>query len=253
MKNSAAVLVAVCAATLTVWGTPADASHKSAKRANLERHDHMQSTRRAQRARHIQRAKIRRVRSARVIEPGRTRSQTRMTSAAPLGAADIYLRRDEHVPQSPITSTVVNRRVTERRAGYESQPYPASAIAYAAYGSAGGSHALVTEARRWLGTNPTNRRTLWCGAFLNFVLERSGYRRGRSDLARSFASYGRRVSGPQVGAIAVMARGGGGHVGVVSGFDEKGNPIIISGNHANSVREVVYPRGRIYAYVVPGE
>jgi uncharacterized protein (TIGR02594 family) len=72
-------------------------------------------------------------------------------------------------------------------------------------------------------------------------------------MARSFANYGRRVSGPQVGAIAVMSRGRrGGHVGVVSGVDARGNPIIISGNHNHRVAEAVYPRGRIYAYVLPG-
>jgi uncharacterized protein (TIGR02594 family) len=71
-------------------------------------------------------------------------------------------------------------------------------------------------------------------------------------MARSFANYGRRVSGPQVGAIAVMSRGGrGGHVGVVSGVDAKGNPIIVSGNHGRKVAEAVYPRGRVYAYVMP--
>ena len=87
---------------------------------------------------------------------------------------------------------------------------------------------------------------------MNFVLERSGHRGSGSGLARSFASYGTRVSGPQVGAIAVMSRGKrGGHVGVVSGIDANGNPIIISGNHGRRVAEAVYPRGRIYAYVMP--
>ena len=49
-----------------------------------------------------------------------------------------------------------------------------------------------------------------------------------------------------------MSRRGGGHVGVVSGLDGNGNPIIISGNHGHRVAESVYPRGRIYAYVMPG-
>jgi uncharacterized protein (TIGR02594 family) len=122
--------------------------------------------------------------------------------------------------------------------------------AYASVSTGSGSN-VVAEARRWLGTNPTRRRTLWCGAFMNFVLERTGHKGSGSDLARSFASAGHRVSGPQVGAIAVMARRGGGHVGVVSGVDAKGNPIIISGNHRRTVAESVYPRGRIYAYVMP--
>jgi uncharacterized protein (TIGR02594 family) len=111
----------------------------------------------------------------------------------------------------------------------------------------------VSEARRWIGTNPTDRDTLWCARFMNFVLERTGYQGTGSDAARSFASYGQRVSGPQVGAIAVMSRGkNGGHVGIVSGIDASGNPIIISGNsNGRRVYEGAYPRGRIYAYVLP--
>jgi uncharacterized protein (TIGR02594 family) len=86
---------------------------------------------------------------------------------------------------------------------------------------------------------------------MNMVLQRSGHKTTGSNMARSFASYGRRVSGPQVGAIAVMGRRGGGHVGVVSGIDAKGNPIIISGNHSRRVAESTYSRGRVYAYVMP--
>ncbi len=86
-------------------------------------------------------------------------------------------------------------------------------------GGFGGS-GLVAEARRYIGGNPTGRSSLWCARFMNMVLERSGLRGSGSDMARSFASYGQRVSGPQVGAIAVMSRGKrGGHVGVVSGIE----------------------------------
>ncbi|HWW49415.1 MAG TPA: TIGR02594 family protein [Xanthobacteraceae bacterium] len=115
----------------------------------------------------------------------------------------------------------------------------------------GSSSNLVNEARRYIGTNPTTRATLWCARFMNMVLERVGHRGTGSDMAKSFASYGRKVSGPQVGAIAVISRRGGGHVGVVSGVDAKGNPIVISGNHGRRVAEAVYPASRVYAYVKP--
>jgi uncharacterized protein (TIGR02594 family) len=115
-----------------------------------------------------------------------------------------------------------------------------------------GSSSLVETARAYLGTNPTGMSALWCARFMNMVLEKSGRRGTGSNMAKSFASYGRRIAGPQVGAIAVMSRGrGGGHVGIVSGIDKSGNPIIISGNHNRRVAESVYPRGRIYAYVLP--
>jgi uncharacterized protein (TIGR02594 family) len=114
-----------------------------------------------------------------------------------------------------------------------------------------GSSALISEARRYLGGNPTSRASLWCARFMNMVLERTGHHGTGSDMANSFASYGQRVSGPQVGAIAVMGRRGGGHVGIISGIDAQGNPIMISGNNGNRVREAPVSRGRIYAYVMP--
>jgi uncharacterized protein (TIGR02594 family) len=115
-----------------------------------------------------------------------------------------------------------------------------------AYGGVS-TDALVSEARKYIGTNPTGRGSLWCGAFMDLVLKRTGHA-GGGNLASGYAHYGTRVAGPQVGAIAVMR----GHVGVVSGVDANGNPIIVSGNHNRTVADWVYPRGRIAAFVVPG-
>ncbi|HVY57072.1 MAG TPA: TIGR02594 family protein [Xanthobacteraceae bacterium] len=108
----------------------------------------------------------------------------------------------------------------------------------------------MAEARHYLGTNPTGRRHDWCGAFMDLVLRKTGHP-GGGNLALAYSHYGTRVSGPRVGAIAVMGRRGGGHVGVVTGVDANGNPIIVSGNHNHTVAEAVYPRRRIIAYVVP--
>jgi uncharacterized protein (TIGR02594 family) len=114
--------------------------------------------------------------------------------------------------------------------------------------------ALVVEARKYMGTNPTDRKRLWCATFMNFVLAKLGYAGTNSDAAKSFAYYGRRIAQPRIGAIAVLTRGKrGGHVGVVSGVDPHGNPIIISGNHNDRVGEGVYPRARVIAYVMPTE
>jgi uncharacterized protein (TIGR02594 family) len=117
--------------------------------------------------------------------------------------------------------------------------------------TSGGSSSLVMEARHYLGGNPTGRGSLWCARFMNMVLQRTGHHGTGSDMASSFASYGHRISGPQVGAIAVMGRRGGGHVGIITGVDAHGNPIMISGNNGNRVREAPISRGRIYAYVMP--
>ncbi|MET0868542.1 MAG: TIGR02594 family protein [Pseudorhodoplanes sp.] len=125
---------------------------------------------------------------------------------------------------------------------------PASPVSSMGFGGGG----LVAQARQYVGTNPTGMGALWCARFMNLVLEKSGRRGTGSNMANSFANYGTRVSGPQVGAIAVMSRGKrGGHVGIVSGVDAAGNPVVISGNYNRRVAETVIPRGRIYAYVMP--
>ena len=143
--------------------------------------------------------------------------------------------------------------VARYRVSRNAKPNSYAAVARHAGGMADvGGTGIVAEARRYLGTNPTGRSNLWCATFMNMVLERSGHRSSGSNMARSFASYGTRLSGPQVGAIAVMSRGKrGGHVGVVSGIDANGNVTVISGNHGRRVAESTYSRGRIYAYVMP--
>lgn len=112
---------------------------------------------------------------------------------------------------------------------------------------------LVAIARRHIGATAAQLglpRRLWCADFLNrIVLPAAGLRGTGSRQARSFAGYGRRLPGPQVGAIAVLSRGRGGHAGIVSGIDPDGDPIIISGNHNGRVGEGVYPRSRVIAYV----
>jgi uncharacterized protein (TIGR02594 family) len=137
------------------------------------------------------------------------------------------------------------------RSGVEQPRAPAFAQSGVSPAIGFGSSNVVAEARRYIGGNPTGRGSLWCARFMNMVLQHTGLHGTGSDMASSFAHYGQRISGPQIGAIAVMGRRGGGHVGVVSGIDASGNPIVVSGNHGHRVAESVYPRGRIYAYVMP--
>src|SRR5439155_15541510 len=129
---------------------------------------------------------------------------------------------------------------TDAGAGANSTVTPAGGAMSSGFSSSN----VVSEARRYLGGNPTGRGSLWCARFMNMVLQHSGYRGTGSDMASSFSKYGQRVSGPQVGAIAVMSRGRrGGHVGIITGIDAKGNPIMISGNNGNRVREAPVSRG----------
>jgi uncharacterized protein (TIGR02594 family) len=167
----------------------------------------------------------------------------RFEARAPQGEA--FTNSEENFsPRYPVVEEQPRSRRAQRARATVSNDNTSSSMGFASTG-------VVAEARRYLGGNPTGRRILWCGAFMDMVLKRTGHA-GGGNLARSYASYGRRVSGPQVGAIAVMSRGKrGGHVGVVSGVDASGNPIIISGNHGGRVAESTYSRGRVYAYVMP--
>jgi len=164
------------------------------------------------------------------------------------------MRFSFNATQAPAALAAVEGGETSRRGRQHGRRDSARALAQSHANSAFGgmtSNALVTEARKYIGTNPTGRGSLWCGAFMDLILKRTGHA-GGGNLAKAYASYGTRVSGPQVGAIAVMGRRGGGHVGVVSGVDPNGNPIVVSGNHNHTVAESVYPAGRISAYVLPG-
>jgi uncharacterized protein (TIGR02594 family) len=179
-------------------------------------------------------------------------AQAMLVVNQPLTGADSDMRYSANVGQAAIQPAGENvgqsrRHVRRSMADARAQ---AQSHSNSAYGGAT-SNTLVTEARRYIGTNPTGRGSLWCGAFMDMVLKRTGHA-GGGNLASAYARYGTRVGGPQVGAIAVMGRRGGGHVGVVSGIDPNGNPIIVSGNHNHTVAESVYPAGRISAYVLPG-
>lgn len=156
-------------------------------------------------------------------------------------------------PKAAAAAPVKNKSIAHRAQRHNNaERLRSTAIAAPPKAPAMGWPALVSEARKYMGTNPTDRSRLWCATFMNMILAKAGYSGTNSDAARSFAQYGRRVSEPRVGAIAVLTRGkNGGHVGVVSGIDANGNPIIISGNHGRKVGEAIYPRSRVIAYVMP--
>jgi len=110
---------------------------------------------------------------------------------------------------------------------------------------------LLMLAKSQLGNGAVyGRSSMWCGRFMNWALTHAGYRGTGSDLAKSFLRLPRTTA--RVGAIAVFDRGGRfGHVGLVVGFDDDGNPIVISGNHGHRVARGIYPRHRVLAYVSP--
>ena len=134
-----------------------------------------------------------------------------------------------------------HRQVTTKAPVAEASFYPSRGMA------------MLEEAKRWIGSsNPTGFHGPWCGAFQAMVARNVGVEPPRGYLqARQWVNAGRRISTPEVGSIAILKRRKGGHVGVVAGVDENGNPIIVSGNHNRRVGIGVYPSSRVVAYVEP--
>ena len=118
-------------------------------------------------------------------------------------------------------------------------------------GAIGGAMGYATSpwlnhALRELGTNPTGWSRRWCAKSVNLWLQQSGKRGCGGNTAISCLKAGRRLSGPQVGALAVMTH----HVGIVKAVN--GNSLtLVSGNHNHKVGVGSYSRGRVVAYVWP--
>ncbi len=87
----------------------------------------------------------------------------------------------------------------------------------------------------------------WCAAYVGACLERAGIPSTRSLMARSYLSWGERLTEPRVGAVAVFSRGRSvalGHVGFWLG--EAGSDVVLlGGNQGNAVSVVRYPRSRL--------
>lgn len=120
--------------------------------------------------------------------------------------------------------------------------------------AAGGPGNAVAIARRYLGGNPTGRRSQWCADFLNLVERKAGREGTGSRLARSYLGYGRPVADPRPGDIVVLWRGSrrgtAGHVGYFLGW-KGGRLELLSGNHGRRVAIATYPRSRVLGYRRP--
>lgn len=102
-----------------------------------------------------------------------------------------------------------------------------------------------------LGTNPTGWKRVWCARSLNMWLQMSGKRGCGSNSAISCLEAGRRLEGPQVGAIAVLKH----HVGIVKEIEDR-HVVLVSGNNrgrpgARTVGVGKYARANIVGYVWP--
>jgi uncharacterized protein (TIGR02594 family) len=112
----------------------------------------------------------------------------------------------------------------------------------------------LDEAISAVGLSPKQlgvRRTLWCAAGTNKILRKAGIKGTGSDMASSFAGWGKPTTA-RPGAIAVMKRKGGGHVAIV--VKDLGNKVLtVSPNSRGKVRYVKFAKSRIYTYRWPSQ
>lgn len=100
----------------------------------------------------------------------------------------------------------------------------------------------------------TRDETPWCAAFVGACLALSGWRNTQSLSARSYLRFGKKLSKPLPGAIAVFWRksrhGPSGHVGFF--LSEKGGRIeILGGNQNDAVSIKTFPKSRLLGYRWP--
>jgi uncharacterized protein (TIGR02594 family) len=116
--------------------------------------------------------------------------------------------------------------------------------------------ALLARAEAHIGDNPTGWSRLWCARFMAMLVpqaERFLKRKGLNpNWAKDWAALPKVK--PRPGAIAVLTRKGGGHIGVVKKVKRNGTVLVVSGNARGKpgrrvVAEGWYPRSRVIAYV----
>jgi uncharacterized protein (TIGR02594 family) len=97
--------------------------------------------------------------------------------------------------------------------------------------------------------------TPWCAGFVGAMLEDVGIKSTRSGMARSYMQWGQPLSDPIPGAIAVFWRGkrhgSSGHVGFVTGKDQRGNIMVLGGNQGDAVNVKPFSTIRVLGYRWP--
>jgi uncharacterized protein (TIGR02594 family) len=109
--------------------------------------------------------------------------------------------------------------------------------------------ALPGGAWFWSNFGCDDSKLPWCGAFVAHILKKAliepphNYAR-----ALSWADYGMQSSVQALGAIVVLKRDGGGHVGFVTGIDSNSTMVrVLGANQNNAVNELWFDIDRIAA------
>lgn len=109
-------------------------------------------------------------------------------------------------------------------------------------------HAFEAIGHKWLNTD----EHAWCGAMLGLWMKEAGLPFPKNAFrALSWAEWGE-PCGCEYGAVALMTRKGGGHVGIVTCMTpDKKWVEVLGGNQGNMVKYAWFPVERITAYRKP--
>lgn len=103
-----------------------------------------------------------------------------------------------------------------------------------------------------LGAWWSNDEVPWCGILPAICFKRTGYDIPTYYMrAKAWVEWGVRIHNPVLGCVVVFDRAGGGHVGLVVGIDNKGNPWVLGGNQKDTVSIALFDRQRVIAYRLP--
>lgn len=106
----------------------------------------------------------------------------------------------------------------------------------------------LTELKAWW----TDDETPWCGVFVAEICRQSGLERPANWYrALAWKGWGEELLWPELGAVVVFERQGGGHVGFVVGEDQKHRLMVLGGNQGNRVSIAPFERARAVAYRWP--
>jgi uncharacterized protein (TIGR02594 family) len=93
----------------------------------------------------------------------------------------------------------------------------------------------------------------WCSSFVNWCVEQSGVAGTDSAAARSWSRWGKSLTQPRRGCIAVFSSSRGPHSGHVGFFErvEGNHVLVLGGNQSDAVNYSSYSKSRLLGYRWP--
>lgn len=117
--------------------------------------------------------------------------------------------------------------------------------------------ATTPKIRQWLielGAWWYDDETPWCGTAVAAWMNKAGCELPKHWYrARAWLDWGLRLTEPALGCVVVYERGGGGHVGLVTGYDQNGRILTLGGNQGNRVSIAPFDQWRVLGYRWPSE